>query len=147
MEIQLIPFNQKQLTQKISQFYTQNYYAFKRAYPNKVYTPAQLRTNIQNALSIRNSIINDTDIKETTINNWKQQGWREFKFLHWFFAVKVSRKPNGIIIGAIMDAMHESQHHNDTMQTKPYNESIIRIKESQLRNIIKESIKKVLNII
>lgn len=42
MEIQLIPFNQKQLTQKISQFYTQNYYAFKRAYPNKAYTPAQV---------------------------------------------------------------------------------------------------------
>jgi hypothetical protein len=59
---------------------------------------------------------------------------------------------NGETAAVAVDARYEGDYHNDTMQTKPYNESVnqkqkIVLKELQLRSMIRESIKKVLNII
>lgn len=150
MEILLTIYNEKILGDKVKRFYTENYRQFKKKYPNRPYTKKQLTTNIINALSIKGCTITEEHIHGSIIKQWMENGWKEFKRSHWFYAIKIIRKMDGNVVGVIMDAMHESQHHNDTMQTRPYDESVKRNKivltENQLRNIIKESIKKILSI-
>lgn len=148
MEIKLQFYNQDRLIEIISAFYVEHYKKFKKENPNGRYTRKQLRTNIRNAISINGTTATERDIRETTISNWKSNEWKEVKFLHWYFALKLIRKPNSEIVGAIMDALHESRHHNDIMQTSPY-ESQLRnrktiITESQLRLIIRKTLRRVL---
>ena len=111
------------------------------------YSNDKLRNNISTAISINGDYIEPSSIRNPIIQEWKAKGYKVIPFKHWFYAVQLRRMPNGETAAVAVDARYEGDYHNDTMQTKPYNESIIRIKESQLRNIIKESIKKVLNII
>ena len=111
------------------------------------YSNDKLRNNISTAISINGDYIEPTLIRNPIIQEWKAKGYRVIPFKHWFYAVQLRRMPNGETAAVAVDARYEGDYHDDTMQTKPYNESIIRIKESQLMNIIKESIKRILNII
>lgn len=111
------------------------------------YSNDKLRNNISTAISINGDYIEPTSIRYPITQEWKAKGYRVIPFKHWFYAVQLRRMPNGETAAVAVDARYEGDYHDDTMQTKPYNESIIKIKESQLRRIVRESIKKVLNII
>lgn len=138
------------IPEKIANIVKQRYKTLrrqKRQNGEYTYPLQQLYNNISTALSINGDYIDPTIIRNPIIQEWKAKGYRVIPFKHWFYAVQLRRMANGETAAVAVDARYEGDYHNDTMQTKPYNESIIRIKESQLKNIIKESIKKVLNII
>lgn len=108
-----------------------------------------MHQNIANALSINGGYVNPHDLKEPIIADWKARLYKVFNYSHWYYAVSLRRNSDGDTIAVVCDARYEGDYHNDTMQTTPY-ESLFRghilIKESQLRTIIRESIKRILNI-
>lgn len=138
---------QKIVTNKYVRMYQNLHRSQGRAYPR-----AQLINNIRIAPSINGDYIEPSIIRNPIIQDWKAKGYRVIPFKHWFYAVQLRRMANGETAAVAVDARYEGDYHNDTMQTKPYNESVNRklkiiLKESQLQRIIRESIKKVLNII
>jgi len=119
-----IPRNSK-LRQSIRSFYNSLYKKFKEQNPDdKTYTRKKLIQNIKNILSVDGTTINELDIKNSTYNEWDSKGYKEFSYNTWFFAVVVSKTVTGEVIGMIQDGHHNSQHHNDEMQTQPYDESV-----------------------
>ena len=149
MRIRVIIPPNSLLKEKIKDKYTYLYNEYLRTNPtSKSYTRGQLNTNIRNAASVGKIYVDDVQITQPRFDRWAKNGWFVIPcYNHWYFAVILTKTKKGIIRAEIQDACYEGDYHNDIMQTQPYNESIIRIKESQLKNIIKESIRKVLNII
>ena len=92
MEILLTIYNEKILGDKVKRFYTENYRQFKKKYPNRPYTKKQLTTNIINALSIKGCTITEEHIHGSIIKQWMENGWKEFKRSHWFYAIKITLK-------------------------------------------------------
>ncbi len=119
-----IPNNSK-LKQSIRSFYNSLYKQFKEQNPtDKTYTREKLMQNIRNILSVDGTSINELDVRNSTYNEWNLKGYKEFLYNTWYFAVVVSKTINGEVIGIIQDGHHNSQHHNDEMETKPYDESV-----------------------
>ena len=149
MKVRVLFKPKSQLKNKIRDTYIDLYRKFKRENPTyNTYTRNRLQQNIRNVLSVGRISIDDVLLRQSTYNPWQQNGWVEIPpYNHWYFAVLKKTDKKGRIFFEIQDCIYEAYHHNDTMQTQPYNESIRKINESQLRNIIKESIKRALNII
>lgn len=130
------------VSRKYTNLRRQQHKATGRAYPI-----AKMRQNIANALSINGGYVNLHDLKEPIIADWKAKLYKVLNYRHWYYAVSLRRNNDGDTIAVVCDARYEGDYHNDTMQTTPY-ESLIRghnlIKESQLRYIIRETLRKVL---
>lgn len=113
----------------------------------RAYPIAKMRQNIANALSINGGYVNANDLKEPIIADWKAKLYKVLNYSHWYYAVSLRRNSDGDTIAVVCDARYEGDYHNDTMQTTPY-ESLLKrnilIKESQLRSIIRETLKRVL---
>ena len=121
MAIRLIIPKGCTLKKKVRDFYITNYFNFKRENPDdREYTRTKLRNNISSVLSITRQTFENTALQPPKYNPWMTSGTYEVSFSHWFFAVRLKKSKNGSIIGVIIDGHHESEHHNDTMDTKPY---------------------------
>jgi hypothetical protein len=97
------------------------YEKFKREYPTDVtYTKQKLQRNIRSVLSIAFKSIPKTQIIGSTYEQWDAKGYKEIRFKNWFFAVTLEQGSDGCIYAVIQDGHHNSLHHNDQMQTQPY---------------------------
>ena len=116
------------LKDSICQFYIGLYKQFKAQNPNdKTYTREKLFQNIREILSIDGKNINQKLLRNSIYYSWDNNGWKEFQYKTWYFAITIHKMPNGSTIGIIQDGHHNSNHHNDKMETQPYDESIINI--------------------
>lgn len=110
---------------KVVYKYTSLYKAMRKKM-GKAYPRVQLIANIRNALSINGECIDISQLSIPRYNSWKSNEWKVVKYHHWYYAIKLVRKPDGKIIAYGVDALYEGDYHNDKMQTKPY-ESIYKI--------------------
>ena len=139
------------IRQLIKSTYTELYNKFKKANPeDKKYTRAKLSNNIRMATSINMKTVQDTDIVNSTFDDWAEAGYMQIYHFHWYFAVSLAKGKNGQIIAIIQDAHYEGDHYNGPRLPDPYddvNESKRRriiITESALRKIVRETIANVL---
>lgn len=80
--------------------------------------------------------------REPMISSWKRMGWKETwdKNSNWHFAFDYNNTDGEDYI-----VIQDAEHQDDIKENNVHNKMKKIITESQLRNIIKESIKKVLN--
>ncbi len=83
-------------------------------------------------MSVRKCNITPQDIKTPIIESWKEAGWYEISFWTWYFAVEIRLDKNKNIVLRIMDGVHNSEHHNDNMETSPYDETMFYNEQQQL---------------
>jgi hypothetical protein len=102
-----------------------------------VYSKELMRKNIIDTKNDIYKIENGLLRRQPTITPWKNMGYFMANTKKWYFAYTIN---NDII--TVVDACH-SQNMKESIKRKQK----IVLKESQLRRIIRESIKKVLNII
>lgn len=102
------------------------------------YTEGMMWDNIRKALCIDGIFLEPSDLKAPIIKKWAQSNFKVFYHSHWYYAVKLLQTQQGDAIASVTDACYEGQYHNDRTKS-PY-----PIKESQLRNIIRESLIRVL---
>lgn len=79
--------------------------------------------------------------REPMISSWKRMGWKETwdKNSNWHFAFDYNNTDGEDYI-----VIQDAEHQDNIKENKTYNKMKKTIKESQLRQIVKESIKKVL---
>lgn len=154
------------IRQKIRTIYTDLYILWKRAYPNSTsYTVSRLRQNIRNALSIHGRVFKEEQFSRSRYIKWGNSIVIFYSHFYWLVCFRKDR--NGNIVADVIDACYEGDYHNDIMSTKPYGESVlrrlfmniikenkdntmktnkkvVRLTESDLYQIISESIKRVL---
>ena len=127
---------------KYIELYRQQKKSLGKAYPRR-----QLLANIRSALSCGGSYIDEINIKEPLVNKWKISKYKVYHYKHWYYALKFMVDSYGNTIAVAQDALYEGDYHDDNIETKPY-ESIRRngvpISEKRLKQIISESIRKVL---
>ncbi|MGM9858923.1 MAG: hypothetical protein ACI311_06735 [Bacilli bacterium] len=132
----------KYIFDKITNYYTDLYYERLKNYPNdRSYSKKQLLCNIKTAKSIHNATITDNNITQPIYTPWIDNGWKEIKANNWHYAVVLMKNTNGTIVAIGQDAHHKNDNHNDTMQTKPYNESW-NVSKTRLVKLISEAIMK-----
>lgn len=80
--------------------------------------------------------------REPMISSWKRMGWKETwdKNSNWHFAFDYNNTDGEDYI-----VIQDAEHQDNIKENNVHNKMKKIITESQLRNIIKESIKKVLN--
>ena len=142
-----IPRN-KPIRQKIYDYYVNLFIGYKRENPNGKYSHRKMLSYAQKAMGIVRWATVDTDsLIISDYNEWASRGYYQIKIWNWYYAFILVRK-RGKIFAEVQDVHHMNDHHNDKMQTQPYNESkhnsSIILSEAKLRQIISESIKKVL---
>lgn len=147
-----IPRNSS-IRQIVRDTYTDLYRKFKETNPkDKNYTRAKLAQNIRQATSINGKVLSENDIVNSSFDAWTAANYKQVYHFHWYFAVTLQRDKDGNVIAVVQDAHYEGEHYNGPRLSPPYsdtNESRVsnkvRITESQLREIIAKSVKKVLN--
>ena len=113
------------------------------------YSREKLYSNIRSALSCDGTFIEDFDIKEPIINQWKNSKYKVFHYRHWYYAVKLAQNQTGDMIAITQDALYEGDYHNDSMTTTPY-ESLLRsncllVAEYQSGNLFQQCAREVLS--
>lgn len=110
----------RSIINKIIEFYTSIYKA--RLYSNALhkYTKADMRRNVKNVVSIFGKTFQDSDLKNTIIPSWKNQGYFEIQYKNWHFAVVAQIDIFGNNIAIVQDCCHNKDYHNDMMQTQPF---------------------------
>ena len=104
----------------ISNKYSQLYREYRRYYPNKKdYTYRRLRRNIAEVATIVSATIDSDSIHTSSFTPWLDNGWKQFYFKHWYFALTIETM-NDTSIALIHDAHYEGDHHNDILLSKPY---------------------------
>lgn len=102
----------------------------------RAYPIAKLRQNIANALSINGGYVDPHKLKEPLYNVWVANKYKVLPYNHWFYAVRLMINSQGEVIARVVDALYEGDYHNDTMQTKPYENKVL------INRIISETISK-----
>ena len=138
------------LRNKIVETYSHLYNEWRRTHiGSSAYTVRQLNTNIRNAYSVVRQSFPETSFKLSTYAPWAANGWYEVYYSHWYFAVTFVTLRSGAVRAQIQDGIYEGYHHNDIMNTKPYEsktyKKAILLTESKLRRIITESVRNILN--
>ena len=158
------------IRQKVRDRYTELWEDWKDENPNsRAYPVSKLNQNIRRALSVNGRVLNEHYFENSRYNGWS--GRKVLPWCHWYYLVRFQQDLFGNITAIIEDALYEGDYHNDTMNTKPYGESVIkpnfnlfiennnttnkfrnmnnkkvvRLTESQLHNIIAESVSQILN--
>lgn len=153
------------IRQKIRTVYTDLHKLWRQENPySALYTVAKLRQNIRNALSIHGRVFKEERFSHSRYNKWGNGIVIFYSHFYWLVNFRQDRKGN--IIADVEDACYEGNYHNDTMNTKPYGESIsrepsmntitehkdntiankevIRLTEQQLYRLISECVKKII---
>ncbi len=138
------------LRNKIVETYSHLYNEWRRTHiGSSAYTVRQLNTNIRNAYSVVRQSFPETSFKLSTYAPWAANGWYEVYYSHWYFAVTFVTLRSGAVRAQIQDGIYEGYHHNDIMNTKPYESKTYKkarvLTESKLRRIITESVRNILN--
>lgn len=123
---------------KVVKRYKTLYRQMKKCGEGANYTEEMMWNNIDKALCINGIYLEPTDFKFPIIAKWKRNNYKVFYHSHWYYAVKFLRTTQNEVIASVVDACYEGQYHNDRTQ-RPY-----PIKESTLRKIIAESIRRIL---
>lgn len=121
---------------KIRERYNELFQGWRRENPNsREYTIAKLNANIRNVLSINGQSFKEQEFRPSTIKEWS--GRKVLPFAHWFFLVRFQADNKGRVYAIVEDACYEGDYHNDNMNTQPYGESYLRLKQ-----VITESIRR-----
>lgn len=110
----------------------------------------QMATNARNVASFHGKTISyENNFKGSTYAPWNIHRWVVTYYDHWYFGGIVKKTKTGTLVFVVKDAVYEGDYHNDTLTSKPYDESKVMvggtlIKESVLRNMVQECIKEVL---
>lgn len=137
MKIKILIPRTTKLRNYVVNFYSTYFYKFKKENPtDKTYTKTNMKNHITKVMSVRNHTISPNDIKVPVIDEWKKAGWYEISFWTWFYAVEVRVDKKNNIILRIMDAVHNSEHHNDVMSTTPYDENVQRRTNNHLNEMM-----------
>lgn len=125
MLIQVVIPKSLKLKEKITSYYTDLYIQYRKENPEaKDYTYKKLRQNISNVAAFSKETIDELNIKPSRYNAWSNIGWKEYYYSHWYFAIEIVRNSNNQAVAMVKDAHYEAEHHNDEMQTQPYDESV-----------------------
>lgn len=128
MPIQVVIPKSLNLKDKIASFYKDLYVKYRKENPKaKDYTYKQLRKNIANVAAFAKETIEEINLKPSRYDAWSKNGWKEYCYSHWYFAIEIARNPNNQVVALVKDAHYEGEHHNDEMQTRPYDESIKKV--------------------
>lgn len=145
------------IRQKIRDIYTELRIQWKQSNKNSTsYPVAKLRKNIINALSIQGKVFKEEQFLRSNYLKWGNG--IVIRYSHFYWLVNFRQNKRGNIIADVIDVCYEGDYHNDTMNTTPYGEcilknnnlitekskQIIRLSESELRGIIKESVRTIL---
>lgn len=104
----------------ITDKYTQLYREYRRYYPaRKDYTYRQLRQNIAEVATIVSATIDSGNVHTSTFTPWFDNGWKQFYYKHWYFALTIETL-NDKPIALVHDAHYEGDHHNDILLSRPY---------------------------
>ena len=114
------------LKNKIKNKYIYLFNEFHRTNPAGKYPRKKLNQNISNVISVGKISIELTELKQSVILQWKENNWFVLYWNHWYFAVMLKKTKNGTLIAEIQDCLYEGDYHNDTMETEPYVEGLIR---------------------
>lgn len=154
--------------QKIRKIYTDLHIQYRRAYPrSSAYPISRLKQNINNALSIHGKTFKETNFINSRYSKWENGVVIPYSHCYWLVSFSQNRK--GEVIANVIDVEYEGFYHNDIMDTAPYDESKlhkaqtivensnnhisthtiwkkknIKIAESDLHWIVRESVNKVL---
>lgn len=108
---------------KVSRKYTNLRRQMLRSRERRPYPISKLKQNIANALSINGGYIDPHDIKEPLYNDWITKKYKVLPHNHWYYAIQLMIDSKGETIAKVVDALYEGDYHNDTMETKPYEEN------------------------
>lgn len=115
--------------------YNELWNAWKRANPtSRDYTVTKLNTNIRNVLSVSGKQFNNNSFRMAIYTPWI--GRKVLPYAHWFFLVDFQQNRNSQIYAIVEDACYEGDYHNDTMNTTPYDESILKDKKPILEKYV-----------
>lgn len=124
MLIQVVIPKSLKLKEKITSYYTDLYIQYRKENPEaKDYTYKKLRQNISNVAAFSKETIDELNIKPSRYNAWSNNGWKEY-YSHWYFAIEIVRNSSNQAVAVVKDAHYEAEHHNNEMQTQPYDESV-----------------------
>ncbi len=85
----------------------------------------------------------ETEVRGSSYNPWKAHKWLVTKYRHWYFAGVIKKTKKGGYIFNVKDALYEGDYHNSLI---PLCEGkTIILKESDLRIMVKESIRRIMN--
>lgn len=112
---------------KVSRKYTNLRRQMLRSRERRPYPISKLKQNIANALSINGGYIDTHDIKEPLYNDWIVKNYKVLPYSHWYYAIQLMIDNKGETIAKVVDALYEGDYHNDTMETKPYEENKLSI--------------------
>lgn len=108
------------ITQRVLMYYVNIWREANKGLPITSIAP-WVFSNTANVLRFSRYYLENFYVHPSTFAPWRNNGWNEFKFEHWYFAYVIKLDAvNGDYFAEIQSAHHESEHHNDTMQTKPY---------------------------
>lgn len=117
----------KDVRDKVVKKYTSLYRAMKQKL-GTAYPKTKLADNIRNALSINGTSVDILHLKEPIYNSWKSNNLKVIKYNHWYYAIRLVKKPNGVLLAYAIDVLYEGDYHNDVMQTQPYvDETILKV--------------------
>ena len=119
---------------KIQSTYRDLYLRWRTKYPTSTaYSMAMAMANYRNVVSIHGKVFPETAF------HLADRYWHNgivIGYSHWFFLVEFQTNKRGQIIASIKDACYEGDYHNDTMNTTPYDESILKNQKTILEKYL-----------
>ena len=114
--------------------------------PHSSYTLKQMKEYVKHAYSYLRLPLNTDNLKTSDYEKWKNEGWLQYSAWNWYYyAFALKKKGKDEIVAVIKDVHHRNDHHNDTMETKPYeSKKTRRILESKINRIVREVINEML---
>lgn len=84
----------------------------------------------------------ETDVRGSSYNPWKAHKWLVTKYRHWYFAGVIKKTRKGGYVFNVKDALYEGDYHNSPIPL--CERKTVTLSESDLRMIVKECIRRVL---
>ena len=84
----------------------------------------------------------ETDVRGSSYNPWIAHKWLVTKYRHWYFAGVIKKTRKGGYVFIVKDALYEGDYHNSPIPL--CERKTVTLSESDLRMIVKECIRRVL---
>jgi hypothetical protein len=84
----------------------------------------------------------ETDVRGSSYNPWEAHKWLVTKYRHWYFAGVIKKTRKGGYVFNVKDALYEGDYHNSPIPL--CERKTVTLSESDLRMIVKECIRRVL---
>lgn len=138
--IKVVINNKSNVRSLVRERYRELFQGWRRENPSsRAYTLTRMNSNIRNVLSVDGKEFEEHQFKRANITRWS--GRNVLPFAHWYFLVRFQEDLYGNKYAIIEDACYEGDYHNDSMNTKPYGESKLHKAQLFLENKDRNTLK------